>query len=314
MSDGEKYIIEEQENNIFKIKESTLTVTNNKLSSFEDRINQYVKEFSPKGPKLCILAPCFGGVCYVNFTICLINTIKVLEKYNIHFTVEFCKNDSLITRARNNLVAKAMNDPDTTHMIFIDNDITWEPMDIIKLLISDKLIVGGVYPLKKYNWDKLINDPLNPYNSNVVQSLIKKKKEGQLNQHVSDIDYLRHNLLKYNINLLSAEMKIEKHNLTKVRHLATGFMMIKRQVIEKMSEAFPSTKYNDDVNFLTQDENKYAYALFDCGVEEGHYFSEDWLFCHRWTKMGGDIWIDVSIKLSHQGLENYEGFFLSTLI
>jgi hypothetical protein len=109
-------------------------------------------------------------------------------------------------------------------------------------------------------------------------------------------------------------MKIEQYNLTKVRHLATGFMMMKRGLIEKMEQAFPSTKYTDDVHFLTTEENEHAYALFDCGVEEGHYFSEDWMFCHRWTKMGGDIWIDVSIRLSHQGLENYEGFFLSSLM
>jgi hypothetical protein len=108
-------------------------------------------------------------------------------------------------------------------------------------------------------------------------------------------------------------MKIEKNNLTRVRHLATGFMMIQRKVIEKMSEAFPSTKYIDDVNFLSEEENRYAFSLFDCSVEEGHFYSEDWLFCERWGKMGGDIWIDISIQLSHQGTENYEGFFLSTL-
>jgi hypothetical protein len=308
----DKYIIEEQEDkNLYKLKETPVSVSKGDISSFEERIHHYVREHHPK---LCILAPCFGGVCYVNFTICLINTIKILEKFNIQVGIEFCKNDSLITRARNNLVAKAMNDPHVTHMIFIDNDITWEPVDIIKLIISDKPFVGGVYPLKKYNWEKLIHDPQNPFNSNVIQSLLNKKKEGPLRELVSDTDYIRHHLLKYNINFLSPDMKIEKNNLTKVRHLATGFMMLKRSVIEKMSTAFPSTKYKDDVHFLTEEENRYAYALFDCGVEEGHYFSEDWLFCHRWTKMGGEVWIDVSIRLSHQGLENYDGFFLSSLL
>jgi hypothetical protein len=199
-------------------------------------------------------------------------------------------------------------------MVFIDNDIVWEPLDLIKLLISGKGVVGGVYPLKKYNWENLTQDPRNPYNSNIVQSLLEKKKGNVLNGMVSDTDFIRHHLLKYNINFLSNELKIEKHNLTKVRHLATGFMMLQRNTIEKMAMAFPSTKYTDDVHFLTEEENEFAYALFDCGVEDGHYFSEDWLFCHRWSKMGGDIWIDISIKLSHQGTECYDGFFLSTLL
>lgn len=277
---------------------SSITISTNKQFDFEQRIETYVKTYSPK---LYILSPCFGGICYVNFTISLIHTVQLLEKYKIPVVIEFCKNDSLISRARNNLIAKAMNDETMTHMMFIDNDITWEPCDVIKLLISDKPLVGGVYPLKKYNWNKL-------------EEASQKKKSQQLDSLVSDLDYIKHNLLKYNINFLSNQLKIEKHNLTQVRHLATGFMMIQKQVIEKMSQAFPSTKYTDDVHFLNENENRYAYALFDTAVEEGHFLSEDWLFCDRWRKMGGEIWIDVSIRLTHQGLENYEGFFLSTLV
>ena len=40
---------------------------------------------------------------------------------------------------------------------------------------------------------------------------------------------------------------------------------------------------------------KYIYKV-------GHYFSEDWLFCYRWTNTGGDVFIDVSINLSHSGI------------
>ena len=91
-------------------------------------------------------------------------------------------------------------------------------------------------------------------------------------------------------------------------------MMIKRATIAKMFEAFPSTKYVDDVSFLRPEENVNAYALFDCGVEDGHYYSEDWMFCSRWSKMSGEIWTDVSINLSHIGIEKYNGCYLATLI
>jgi hypothetical protein len=91
-------------------------------------------------------------------------------------------------------------------------------------------------------------------------------------------------------------------------------MMIKRSVIETMARAFPQTKYVDDVGFLSGKENDHAFALFDCEVEEGHYFSEDWLFCHRWTKMGGSIFADVSINLDHTGIETYKGSFISSIM
>jgi hypothetical protein len=91
-------------------------------------------------------------------------------------------------------------------------------------------------------------------------------------------------------------------------------MMIQRNTLEKMFTAFPSTKYIDDISFLKPEENKFAYALFDCGVEDNHYYSEDWMFCSRWTKMGGDIWVDISINLTHIGIERYSGSYLSQLV
>lgn len=276
----------------------------NQNISIEEKIKTYIAE---NNPCVYILTPCFASLCYVNYVTCLMNTITMFREYNIELIVEFCRNDSLVSRARNNLVARAMANPKMTHIMFIDNDISWDPLDIIKLLISNKNIVGGIYPLKNYNWSKLANNP------NVIHELISKKNNSQFKDIITNESMIQYNLLKYNVNYLSTTLSIDK-NLTKVKHIATGFMMIQRTVIEKMSAAFPSTKYVDDVNFLKSDENKFAYALFDCGVEEGHYFSEDWLFCHRWTKMGGSIWADVSISLNHTGIEDYQGCYLSSLI
>jgi hypothetical protein len=273
--------------------------------SFEEKVRQYVIRVKPT---LCILTPCYGSLCYVNYVTCLINTIKLFDSFNIPITYEFCRNDSLVSRARNNLVAKAMSKPNITHMIFIDNDITWNPIDILKLLIADKNLVGGAYPIKYYDWSKISNP-----DKNVIGEWLQAKYNSQINEFVDDISFIQNKLLRYNINYKSNIVEIH-NNLAKVKHLATGFMMIRRDTIEKMSKAFPSTKYVDDVNFLEGSENDHAYALFDCGVEEGHYFSEDWLFCSRWTKMGGDIWLDVSINLTHTGNEDYNGSYLSSII
>jgi len=270
----------------------------------EKSIRQYVEE---NKPKVVILTPCYGSVCFVNYVFCIIKTKEVFKYYDIPLKIEFCKNDSLVTRARNNLVAKAMSDVTVTHLMFIDNDITWDPVNIIKLIIANKPIVGGIYPLKKYNWEKLANDP------EYIKKMIEKKNNSRVKNIMDDDLLVQYSLLNYNLNHIGNSIKIE-NNLTEVKHVATGFMMIKRGVIEKMSEAFPHTKYTDDVNYLEEHENRYAYALFDCGVEDGHYLSEDWLFCNRWKKIGGKVYIDVSINLSHTGIEQYNGSFLSTII
>jgi hypothetical protein len=279
-------------------------------NSIEIKIKNYIEN---NNPCVYILTPCYGGMCHVDYLNCLLSTNEYFRKLGIELHIEFCKNDSLVSRARNNLVARAMNNPKMTHIIFIDSDISWSPVDIIKLLLSDKQLIGGIYPLKNYDWNDLIIDKNDPNNTNVVKSWIDRKNQSQFKDYISDQDIIQQKLLKYNVNYINNTIHIE-NNITEVRHLATGFMMIKRDVIEKMSAAFPSTKYTDDVNFLTKEENKYAYALFDCGVLYDHYMSEDWMFCERWKKMGGNIFIDVSISLNHTGSETYRGCYMASLI
>jgi hypothetical protein len=277
---------------------------------FEQKVKTYISQYNPK---LYILTPCFGSVCYVNYVNSLLLTKELFNKFGFPLQIEFCKGDSLVSRARNNLIAKAMTDPKTTHIMFIDNDITWDPLDVLKLILADKPLIGGVYPLKHYAFETLVKDPANPTSTNVVQSWIDKKNNSQLKSLMTDQDIIEYKLVHYNINYLGNTLTID-NNLAKVKHLATGFMMIQRGLIEKMAKAFPSTKYVDDVHFLLPHENTWAYGLFDTGCEEGHYYSEDWMFCSRWSKMGGDIFIDVSINLAHFGNAEYRGSFISSIL
>jgi hypothetical protein len=267
------------------------------------RIKQYINE---KNPNLIILTPCYNSTVYVPYMESLIQTFSMCKDIGLKMKVHFCKNDSLVSRARNNLIAKAMSDPTTTHMLFIDADITWDPADILKLILADKGIVGGIYPIKQYKWDNFSDQKF-------ITTLMNRKQNSHLKNIFSDQEFLKTNMVKYNVNYESSMLNVT-NNLAKVKHLATGFMMIKRQVIETMSNAFPTTKYVDDVGFLHGKENDFAYALFDCGVEEGHYFSEDWMFCHRWTKMGGGVYIDVTINLDHTGIETYKGSYISSVM
>ena len=268
------------------------------------RIKDYIAKHNPG---LVILTPCYNSTVFVSYMESLIQTFAMCKEFGLRMKVHFCKNDSLVSRARNNLVAKAMTDKNMTHMLFIDADITWDPIDIIKLILADKGVVGGIYPIKNYNWGNFSEDP------DFVRKIMAKKQNSQLNNMMTDLQFLKTNMVKYNVNYESSVLNVT-NNLAKVRHLATGFMMIKRAVIESMMRGFPDTKYTDDVGFLTGDENNFAYALFDCGVEEGHYFSEDWLFCHRWTKMGGGVYIDVTINLDHTGIETFKGSYISSIM
>jgi hypothetical protein len=287
----------------FKVDES--------MESFKEQVREYVKA---NNPLLSILTPCYNGGCDINYVLSLLKTIELFNSLNFPINVLFCRNDSLITRARNNLIAKAMSNPKTTHMLFIDSDITWSQFDVLKLVLANKPIVGGAYPLKKYNWGALLVDKENPYNSNVVQSMLNKREASIMKNAISKEDFIQASLLEYNINYLESTLSVN-NNLTKVRHVATGFMMLQRNTLVQMMNYYSHTKYTDDTGYLEgENDNRFAYALFNCDVGYGHYLSEDWLFCDRWMKMDGEVFIDISISLNHTGINDFKGCFLSSLL
>jgi hypothetical protein len=73
------------------------------------------------------------------------NTCRQL---GIDWTVETMTNESLISRARNTLTAKFLHTEGSTHLMFIDADIGWEPWHLLALLNADKDVIGGLYPMK----------------------------------------------------------------------------------------------------------------------------------------------------------------------
>jgi hypothetical protein len=290
-----------------KISESVSNIT----------ISDAFAEYQANHPivTVCIMTPSYGNVCCVPFTNSLLKTFALFAQLKIAVYIEFCGNDSLVSRARNNLVGRAMFNPNVTHLMFIDSDLAWNPVDIVRMIIADKELIGGIYPLKKYNWDLAVsNDDPAAAAGDTLNEWFSKKNTTGFTRDMSAGKFLQCKLLKYNVNYASATVTIT-NNCAKVKHLPTGFMLIQRNTIERMAKGYPETKYTDDIGFLkTAEENKYAYALFDCGVVDDHYYSEDWMFCDRWSKIGGDTWIDVGVSLVHYGQEAFEGTLMSSLV
>ena len=71
-----------------------------------------------------------------------------MPKLGIDWTMETMTNESLISRARNTLTAKFLHNKESTHLMFIDADIGWEPWHLLVMLNADKDVIGGLYPMK----------------------------------------------------------------------------------------------------------------------------------------------------------------------
>jgi len=98
--------------------------------------------------KIHFCMPCYGGQLFEQNFMSYIKWANTARQLGLDWTIETMTNESLISRARNTLCAKFLNTADSTHLMFIDADIGFEPWHILAMLNHDKDVIGGLYPMK----------------------------------------------------------------------------------------------------------------------------------------------------------------------
>lgn len=234
--------------------------------------------------KLFISTPCYDAMMTMQYTMSILNLSSLLDSYNIEYVIDFIGNESLIPRARNNSLSRFM-DSNFTHMLFIDSDIEFPAQAVIDLLQHDKDVVCCAYSKKAFNWNRFMYS---------MQTEIQSKES------------LESRGLDYNFNALSSVtnelITSDNGEFIKVKHASTGFMMIKRDILDLLYEKHVELMITTDG---LDKEDKQICGLFCCMIKDKVYLSEDYSFCERVTGVGGEIWLNISHNLNHIGKHVY---------
>jgi len=101
--------------------------------------------------------PCYGGMVSEPTMTSFIRFTLLASRVGLNWSLDTMVNESLVTRARNNLCAKMMTNQNATHFMFIDADIRFEPEHIFGMIAADKDVIGGLYPKKSLPIDYVVN-------------------------------------------------------------------------------------------------------------------------------------------------------------
>lgn len=101
--------------------------------------------------------PCYGGMVSEPTMTSLLRFVLMASKFGLNWSLDTMVNESLITRGRNNLMAKMMNNEKATHFMFIDADIRFQPESILQMIAYEKEVIGGLYPKKSIPSNYVIN-------------------------------------------------------------------------------------------------------------------------------------------------------------
>lgn len=217
----------------------------------------------------------------VEFAGSLLRLTHALRDVGIAQSIEMPAGDSLITRARNNAVARFL-ETECTHLLFIDSDQSFKPDDVMHLVACGRELVGALIPKKQIDW------------SNVRAAALRGEED------------LEGCGVRYVVNPNPEQLVVQVQNgCVPVDAVGTGFLLVERSVIKRIIEANPDIAYmSDDVD----GERFPRWAVFDCGIRDGRYLSEDYLFCLRARQLGIQPYINIGVRdIGHVGRHLFRG-------
>ena len=241
---------------------------------------------------LVIGTPCYGRLVNDIYVMSLLKLQMACQRRNVMLQVRMIGGDALIARARQTIVTAFLCDAAATHLLFIDADIGFEPEQVFRLMEFDADVTAAIYPLKRMDWGKV---------AAVAAAGSVPLKSGSLT---------------YTVQFPNTEHFLVRNGFARVEYAGTGFLMIRRQALLAMIARYPELRYAHE--HKPEDRlsgNPWRYALFNSIIDEktGTYLPEDYSFCRRWTDMGGEIWADLSSRLTHVGAVDFTGDFTTQI-
>lgn len=231
--------------------------------------------------KIMISTPAYGGMVTTRYAASLQDSLYRAEAEGLvkDWSLHQQGTESLIPRGRNRDATHFVKG-DFDKLLTIDADIEWTYEDFRRLLTSDKPIVGGIYPLKGFPVVANFN-PLKDQGTELIKT-----------HRGLDLDALKEFVHKY------ADPQTGE---AEVRHVPTGFMAVRRDVMAKLTYSVETYWTFDPVG----GKRDGFYDFYPCGVHDSQYMSEDWNFCRLAKEAGFSVYINTKILLGHVGTHVY---------
>lgn len=159
---------------------------------------------------------------------------------------------------------------DAEYMLQIDADMGFDPQLVLDMLAFDRPLVGCLYPQKDFP-------------------------------------------IRYHAKLKNGPKRIEQGHL-QVEGFGFGITLIRRDCIEEMlesGEASSDTRLSAHScrdQFSRMGINRLIRAFQKYETESGD-LSEDYSFCRRYVNSGGEVWANISHKITHVGYYGFQGRF-----
>jgi hypothetical protein len=238
---------------------------------------------------VAIATPMYGGNCKGEYMHSVMGLAFALASRGDYVSFPRSYNESIISMARDGLAYEFL-DSNADVLLFVDADTSFDVASVVKMIDSDKDIIGAIYPRKTLNWD-------------LIKQAVLSGEEEHLEQLTG----------AFTGRTIPQGTEIKISEPVEVDAIGTGLMCIKRRVFEEMAPS--SRKYIDyTVKYGMQVKRDLTQFFDNAFNEKGELLGEDYYFCSKWKELGGKIYAAPWVNTSHHGDYAFSGSFAETLI
>jgi hypothetical protein len=224
-------------------------------------------------PTVFIATPMYGGMAVAAHTWSLAQTPAIFMRNGLGLLYMNTVNNSVVADARNTLAHQFLQSQ-ATHLMWIDADIGFNPIDIVSMVIADRDIVCGLYSKKEIDWKR------------VAQAVRDGVPPEELGQHAGS----------FVVNLIpgpAGTTSADSDGLFEISGGGTGFMLIKRGVFDALSD--------DVAGYVHEHAVIKEFYASSIDPETGKMMSEDYHFCRLVRDHGFKVYAAPWVRLSHTG-------------
>lgn len=246
------------------------------LSNLSKEQSKYLRSL-----KIMICSPSRDSVVCGNYHLTNLAIAKWAAMIGMKVDTQFLFGCSYIEQGRN-VLANTFYNSDATHLFFIDTDNGTQANHFFELLLTQKEIIGGLYPKRNFNWEAIHKAALDGVPAN----------------------RLAHSAGHFPYHMLEGSPLTIGHEPQKVLTLPTGFMCISKAALKKYVKAFPNRKTSNNT------PGSYGIQFFRAGTfeqtdEKGNKYnsfdSEDNHFCKDMLTLGVNTYVAPWVPVTHQG-------------
>jgi hypothetical protein len=215
-----------------------------------------------------IAIPTSDGAIRSECAMSLMATQRLLFERKIETDVLIVADCPYLPTARNTLVAMFLRDPEATDLLFVDADVGFDAMAVLRLLDRPEEIVAGVYPLKRDSggWPVVMQ----------TEDGVPIGRDGLI-----EADFLPTGFMRIKRTVFEQMMT------------AYPYLQYRESVVETMGDGTLRAAW--DFFHMGIDSTRQRWT------------TEDYAFCQRWRDLGGRLWIEPDIDFQHIGRKAYTG-------